>query len=140
MYTVGEAAEATGVSAKMIRHYEEIGVMPAPQRAANGYRSFSDTDVRTLRFIRRARDLGFTIEQIRRLVALWRDRSRSSAEVKRIALGHIDELDRKLRETRAMRDELAYLAEHCHGDERPECPILDDLAGEDGPKADSDAA
>ena len=129
---VGAAAEASGVSAKMIRYYEEIGVLPAPQRAANGYRCFSERDVHILRFIRRARELGFTVEQIRHLVALWRDRSRSSAEVKRIALEHIDELDAKIAAMGAMRDELAHLAAHCRGDERPECPIIDDLAGRDG--------
>ncbi len=129
---VGAAAEASGVSAKMIRYYEEIGVLPAPQRAANGYRTFNERDVHMLRFIRRARDLGFTVEDIRQLVALWRDQSRSSAEVKRIALAHIEELEAKMEAIRGMRDELARLAEHCRGDERPDCPILDDLAGRGG--------
>jgi len=127
---VGQAAKASGVSAKMIRYYEEIGVLPAPQRAANGYRAFSERDVHTLRFIRRARDLGFSVQQIRQLVGLWRDRSRPSAEVKRIALTHIEELDRKIEETRAMRNTLAHLAQHCRGDGRPDCPILDELASE----------
>lgn len=127
---VGAAAEASGVSPKMIRYYEEIGVLPAPRRLANGYRVFGEHDVHTLRFIRRARDLGFPVEQIRHLVALWRDRSRPSAEVKRIALEHIAELDRKLAEIRGMRNTLAHLAEHCRGDDRPDCPIIDELAGD----------
>lgn len=129
MMNVGAAAEASGVSAKMIRYYEQIGLVAAPRRGANGYRCFDDRDVHTLRFIRRARELGFSTAQIRQLVALWRDRSRPSAEVKRIALEHVADLEAKLEKTRAMRDVLAHLAVHCHGDERPDCPILDELAG-----------
>ncbi len=132
MLSVGEAAKATGVSAKMIRYYEEIGLLAPPTRGANGYRYFTDRDIHTLGFIRRARTLGFSTEQIRRLVGLWQDRERPSSEVKRIAQAHVDELDRKIEETRAMRDTLQHLAEHCRGDERPDCPIIDELAGDRG--------
>lgn len=134
MMNVSAAARESGVSAKMIRYYEEIGLLAPPSRGTNGYRQFGNHDIHTLRFIRRARDLGFSTEQIRHLVALWQDRSRPSAEVKRIAEAHVRELDQKMAETRAMRDTLAHLAEHCRGDGRPECPIIDELAGgEDKP-------
>lgn len=129
MMSVGDAARASGVSAKMIRYYEEIGLLAPPARGDNGYRYFSQQDVHTLTFIRRARTLGFSTEQIRRLVALWQDRERPSAEVKRIAQAHIDELDHKIEATRAMRDTLQHLAEHCRGDQRPDCPIINELAG-----------
>lgn len=130
MMSVGAAAEASGVSAKMIRYYEQIGLLSPPARGANGYRYFDHRNVHTLRFIRRARDLGFSTDQIRRLVALWQDRSRPSAEVKAIAQEHVRELDEQIEKTRVMRDALSHLAEHCHGDHRPDCPILDELAGE----------
>jgi MerR family transcriptional regulator, copper efflux regulator len=126
---IGEAAAASGVSAKMIRYYEDIGLIPKARREANGYRLYGDADVHTLRFIRRARELGFSLEQTQRLVALWQDRSRSSAEVKRIAREHIEELDHKIEKLQAMRRSLHHLAECCKGDHRPNCPILDDLAG-----------
>lgn len=129
MMSVGDAARASGVSAKMIRYYEDIGLLAPPARGDNGYRYFSQQDVHTLTFIRRARTLGFSTEQIRRLVALWQDRERPSAEVKRIAQAHIDELDHKIEATRAMRDTLQHLAEHCRGDQRPDCPIINELAG-----------
>lgn len=125
---IGQAARASGVSAKMIRYYERIGLIPAAARTDNGYRVYSDTDVHTLRFVRRSRDLGFSMDRIGQLVQLWQDRNRASAEVKRIALEHVDELDRKIAALRAMRDTLDHLARHCHGDERPDCPILEDLA------------
>jgi MerR family transcriptional regulator, copper efflux regulator len=129
MMTIGEAAQRAAVPTKTIRYYESIGLVSAAARAANHYRGYSDADVAMLRFIGRARRLGFTIEDLKQLVALYRDRSRASADVKAIALHHIDRIDRKLKELRAMRSALAELADRCHGDERPECPILDDLAG-----------
>lgn len=126
---IGAAARASGVSAKMIRYYEDIGVVSPASRRANGYRAYTDADVHTLRFIKRARGLGFSVEQIRRLVALWRDPRRSSAEVKRIALAHIAELEFKIAELRSIAQALEHLAGHCRGDHRPECPILDGLIG-----------
>jgi MerR family transcriptional regulator, copper efflux regulator len=114
----------------MIRYYESIGLMPAAGRSGSGYRTYGDTEVHMLRFIRRARDLGFSLEDIRALLELWRDRSRPSAAVKQIALRHIDELAMKITELQAMRRSLQHLAQACHGDDRPDCPILEDL--EDG--------
>lgn len=125
---IGEAAKRSGVSAKMIRYYEETGLIPKAARSDAGYRHYRDVDVHTLRFIRRARDLGFTVEQIAELLALWRDRSRASADVKRLALAHVAALEAKAAELQAMSRTLRRLAEHCHGDGRPECPIVDDLA------------
>lgn len=124
---IGEAAEATGISAKMIRYYESIGLMPKAERTIANYRVYGPEDLHTLRFIRRARDLGFSIEQIKTLLSLWQER-RPSAEVKRVALVHIDELERKIRSLDEMRRTLAHLLEHCHGDERPACPIIEELA------------
>jgi len=126
---IGEAAKASGVSAKMIRYYEDIELVQPAAREANRYRVYGDADVHTLRFIKRARDLGFSVEQIRRLVGLWRDEKRSSADVKKIALAHIAELKQKIVELQSMAAALEHLAAHCHGDHRPECPILDDLGG-----------
>lgn len=124
---IGSAARASGVSAKMIRYYEDIGVVSSASRRPNGYRVYTDADVHTLRFIKRARDLGFPVEVVRRLVALWRDPRRSSAEVKRLAQAHLAELERKLVELRSMARALRHLVAHCRGDHRPDCPILDDL-------------
>lgn len=129
-HNIGEAAEATGVSAKMIRYYESIGLIPEAKRTFAGYRVYASDDLHTLRFIRRARDLGFSIEQIRTLLSLWQQR-RPSAEVRRVALGHIAELEEKIRSLDGMRKTLAHLVEHCHGDQRPTCPIIDELAGKD---------
>ncbi|RCS21712.1 Cu(I)-responsive transcriptional regulator [Phyllobacterium salinisoli] len=129
---IGEAAAASGVSAKMIRHYELIGLIKSADRTTSGYRVYSGKDLDTLRFIRRGRDLGFSIEQIRHLLALWRDRSRASSDVKRIALQHVDELEAKMRQLSEMADTLRHLATHCHGDTRPDCPIIQDLAHADG--------
>lgn len=134
---IGEAARASGVTAKMIRHYEENGLIPRTKRTLSGYRMYGENDVHMLRFIRRARDLGFSLAQIRDLLGLWGNRRRASADVKKLALRHVEELDLKIREMQAMRRTLVQLAQHCHGDERPDCPILDDLAagatsGEDG--------
>jgi MerR family transcriptional regulator, copper efflux regulator len=127
---IGQAARASGVTAKMIRHYESIGLVPRARRTDGGYRIYDGNDIHTLRFIRRARELGFSMKQIARLLGLWRNRRRSSAEVRRIALQHIDELDQKIDKLQAMRRTLDDLVRHCHGDRRPDCPILDDLAGE----------
>ncbi len=126
---IGQASAASGVSAKMIRYYESIGLMPEAGRSSGGYRIYTDTDVHMLRFVRRARDLGFSLEDIRALLGLWRDRERPSAAVKQIALRHIDELSAKIAELQAMRRSLQHLAQACHGDARPDCPILDDLEG-----------
>jgi MerR family transcriptional regulator, copper efflux regulator len=125
---IGQAAVASGVSAKMIRYYEAIGLIPKTVRTEAGYRVYSENDVHTLRFIRRARDLGFPVERIGALLALWRDRSRASTDVKRIALEQAAALERKIAELQAMAGTLRHLARHCHGDDRPECPILDELA------------
>ena len=124
---IGEASARSGISERMIRHYEKIGLMPAPSRRDSGYRDYDQRDVHTLRFIRRARDLGFPIEEIRQLLALWHDRSRSSADVKALALARAEELRRKERELHEMRASLERLAASCHGDARPGCPILDGL-------------
>ena len=124
---IGQAAAGSGVSAKMIRHYEAIGLIEAA-RSDNGYRVYGARDVAVLRFIRHARDLGFPLEDVRRLLALWRDRGRASAEVKRLALAHVDALETKADSLRSMAASLRHLAAHCHGDDRPDCPILEDLA------------
>lgn len=124
---IGKAAAASGVSAKMIRYYESIGLIPPARRTDSAYRSYCEDDVHVLRFIRRARDLGFSVEGIRELLALWRDRSRASADVKRVAEQHIAALQRKIDDLQTMVDTLQCLAEHCHGDGRPECPILGGL-------------
>lgn len=132
LHNIGEAATLSGVSAKMIRHYEGIGLIPEAGRTLAGYRLYSDADVHRLRFIRRARDLGFPIRRIQSLLELWNDRSRSSADVKLLAREHADELAAKIREMQAMQRTLDELARRCHGDDRPECPILDDLAAPAG--------
>ena len=127
-YNIGEAARHSGVSAKMIRHYESLGLLPEARRTTAGYRLYDGKDIHTLRFVRRARDLGFSIDEIERLLGLWQNRRRSSADVRRIAQAHIGDLDRRIDELLAMRRTLQRLVRHCHGDERPDCPILDDLA------------
>ena len=129
-HNIGDAAGATGVSAKMIRHYESIGLIPAASRTFAGYRLYNDSDLHRLRFIRRARNLGFSIKQIETLLGLWNDQTRASAEVKKLALAHAKELETKIAEMQAMQRTLQALARHCHGDHRPDCPILDDLAKE----------
>ena len=126
--TIGQAAKSSAVSAKMIRHYESIGLLPKAQRTGAGYRLYEESDVHTLRFIQRARSLGFPLETIRTLLALWRNRRRSSAQVKELSLKHVGELERKIAEMQAMVRTLKHLAHNCHGDDRPDCPILDDLA------------
>lgn len=125
---IGEAAAATGLSSKMIRHYESIGLIGPARRSDAGYRRYGPEDLRTLRFVKHARELGFGLERIGTLVSLWQDPERASADVKRIALEHVDELDRKIALLGRMRDALALAAEQCHGDRRPGCPIIDDLA------------
>jgi MerR family copper efflux transcriptional regulator len=127
--TIGEAARLSGVSAKMIRWYEARGLLPRAERSEAGYRRYTEADVHTLRFVRRARDLGFTVDGIADLLALWRDRSRRSAEVKALATGHVSALRRRIAELEGMVDTLSHLAECCQGNARPECPILADLAG-----------
>src|SRR5688500_18376469 len=125
---IGRASKASGVSVKMIRHYEAIGLLPKVGRTLANYRLYRESDVHTLRFIRRARTLGFPVRDIQGLLSLWQNKSRSSASVKKIVGKHVDELNRKIAELKAMVDTLEHLARHCHGDHRPDCPILDDLA------------
>jgi len=128
-YNIGEAARASGVSAKMIRYYESLGLLKEARRTAAGYRIYDSRDIHTLRFVRRSRDLGFSIEEIERLLGLWQNRRRSSADVRRVAQQHLADLDRRIQELQAIRRTLQELVQHCHGDHRPDCPILDDLAG-----------
>jgi MerR family copper efflux transcriptional regulator len=125
---IGEAAAASGVSAKMIRYYESVAVIAAPERTDAGYRRYTAADVQMLRFIKRSRDLGFSIQRIRTLLALWSDRSRKSADVKTLARQHIGELDEDIRKMTAIRDQLQHLADCCKGNNRPDCPIIDSLA------------
>ena len=126
---IGAAARASGVSAKMVRHYESLGLLGAVARTDAGYRQYTPADVHTLRFIKRARDLGFSMAEIAELVSLWHDRGRASADVKRIAQTHVAELEKRIQAMQDMRRTLQNLLHHCHGDERPDCPILDQLAG-----------
>lgn len=126
---IGRAAKASGVSVKMIRHYEAIGLLQNVARTYANYRVYTVNDVHTLRFIKRARTLGFSIDDIRELLALWQNKSRSSAAVKKIAGTHLASLRQKIAEMKAMAATLEHLIHHCHGDHRPDCPILDDLAG-----------
>jgi MerR family copper efflux transcriptional regulator len=125
---IGEAAKASGVSSKMIRHYEAIGLIGAARRTDAGYRLYGQRDVQVLQFIHRARALGFSLEQIRDLLALWQDKARASADVRTLARSHIAELEQKIAEMEAMKRTLAALVASCHGDTRADCPILDDLA------------
>jgi Cu(I)-responsive transcriptional regulator len=124
---IGQAARLSGVSAKMIRHYESLGLLPKARRTGSGYRQYSPGEVHTLRFIRRARDLGFGIGEISALLGLWQNRRRAAADVKRLALAHAAELATRIAEMTGMKRTLEQLAAHCHGDHRPDCPILDDL-------------
>jgi len=124
---IGQAARRSGVTAKMIRHYESIGLIPRVTRTGSGYRVYDENDIHTLRFVRRARDLGFSMKEIGKLLGLWRNKSRPSAAVKKLALEHVRALDEKIEELRAMSDALKTLARKCHGDGRPDCPILDGM-------------
>jgi Cu(I)-responsive transcriptional regulator len=127
---IGEAGAASGVSAKMIRHYEELGLLPTARRTESGYRQYGQNELHTLRFIRHSRDLGFSLSEIAELVGLWQNRRRPSRLVKALAEAHIKELEQKAAELLAMKSALEHLVHCCHGDDRPECPILDGLAGE----------
>lgn len=129
MMNIGEAARTSGVSAKMIRYYEETGLIPAASRTGSGYRTYGPKEVRILRFVRRARDLGFPMEKVAELLALWRDRERASSDVKQLAQEQIAALDQRIREMEAMKAALSHLVHCCAGDDRPDCPILDDLGG-----------
>ena len=129
MMDIGRAAKASGVSVKMIRHYESIGLLPPPPRTFAGYRLYGDADLHRLRFVRRARSLGFPMTDVQALLGLWGDQGRASAEVKALARRQIADLDRRIAEMEAMKRSLDALARRCHGNQRPDCPILDDLAG-----------
>lgn len=126
---IGTVAKRSGISAKTIRYYESIGLIEAAARADNGYRDYGDSDVETLRFVKRARTLGFSVEDVASLLSLWRDKSRASADVKAVALKHIEDVEGRIRELQSIRDTLHHLTECCHGDDRPDCPILEGLAG-----------
>lgn len=131
---VGDAAEGSGLPAKTIRYYEEIGLI-RPARAANGYRDYSGDDVHRLAFLKRARNLGFSIDDCRQLMALYQDRSRASHDVRAIALSHVAAIEEKVRELQSMRATLNKLIHACHGDERPDCPILEEMAGDGAKRA-----
>lgn len=128
LHSIGRAAAISGVTAKMIRHYESLGLLPKVARTLGDYRVYTENEIHALRFIRRARGLGFSMAEIDALLGLWRNQRRASKEVKRLALKHVAELDSKIEELQSMRSALAELATHCHGDHRPDCPILDDLS------------
>lgn len=129
---IGSAAELSGISAKMVRHYESLGLLSHVARTDSGYRQYTEADVHTLRFIKRSRDLGFSMAEIGELVTLWQNRRRTSASVKRIAQKHVDELAARIEAMQSMQRTLRQLLHHCHGDGRPDCPILDDLASQGG--------
>ncbi len=126
---IGEAAKTSGVSAKMIRYYEETGLIPPAGRTRSGYRTYGPKEVQVLRFVRRARDLGFPVAQVADLLALWRDRGRASADVKRLAEAQVAALEARIAEMEAMKATLTHLVHACAGDDRPDCPILADLGG-----------
>ena len=125
---IGQAAKLSGVSAKTIRYYEGIGLIAPASRTESGYRRYSDSDVQTLRFVERSRSLGFSVEDVGKLLSLWSNKRRQSASVKALAQKHIDAINKKVRELETMRDALHDLVQRCHGDQRPECPIIDELA------------
>jgi len=125
---IGQAARRSGLSTKMIRYYESIGLLKPATRSDSGYRLYKAEDLHSLAFIKRSRDLGFSLEEVGKLLTLWQDRQRASADVKALAMQHIDELNRRIEELVSLRDTLGELVSHCQGDERPDCPILKDLA------------
>ena len=125
---IGEAARLSGISTRMVRHYESLGLLGEVHRTDSGYRQYSAAEVHTLRFIKRSRDMGFSMEQVAELVGLWHNRRRTSATVKRIAQSHLDELEQRIAAMQGMQRTLAHLVHCCHGDQRPDCQILDDLA------------
>lgn len=125
---IGEAAKASGVNAKLIRHYESIGIIPKASRSESGYRVYSEADVNILAFVKRARGLGFSMKEIKKLVGLWRNRARASSDVKALALQHVKDMEQKVEELQSMIKTLKHLARNCHGDQRPDCPIIDGLA------------
>ena len=125
---IGQAARRSGLSTKMIRYYESIGLLKPATRSDSGYRLYQAQDLHNLAFIKRSRDLGFSLEEVGKLLTLWQDRQRASADVKALAMQHIDELNRRIEELVSLRDTLGELVSHCQGDERPDCPILKDLA------------
>jgi MerR family copper efflux transcriptional regulator len=134
--SIGEAARLSGISPRMVRHYEGLGLLGDVARTDSGYRQYSTADVHTLRFIKRSRDMGFSMEQVAELVGLWHNRRRTSASVKRVAQAHLSELEQRIAAMQSMQRTLAHLVHCCHGDQRPDCPILDDLAGiDDAPPA-----
>lgn len=128
-WNIGEAARRSGVSARMVRHYEGLGLLPDVARTDSGYRQYTEADIHTLRFVKRSRDLGFSMDEIAELVGLWHNRRRTSASVKRIAQKHLGELEQRIADMQAMQRTLSHLVHCCHGDARPDCPILEDLAG-----------
>lgn len=129
---IGQAARQSGLSAKMIRYYESIGLLKPAHRSDSGYRLYQADDLHTLAFIKRSRDLGFSLEEVARLLTLWQDRQRASADVKALAHQHIEDLNRRIEELSGLRDTLQHLVSHCQGDDRPDCPILKDLASGGG--------
>ena len=137
---IGTVARESGIPAKTIRYYEGIGLIDSAERAASGYRIYGEADVETLRFIHRARSLGFSVNDVASLIALWRDKRRASAQVRDLAREHVERIDQKVTELQTMRDTLVDLIDRCHGDSRPDCPILKDLAGEDAAGAEPQTA
>jgi Cu(I)-responsive transcriptional regulator len=137
---IGTVARESGIPAKTIRYYEGIGLIDSAERAASGYRIYGEADVETLRFIHRARSLGFSVNDVASLIALWRDKRRASAQVRNLASEHVKRIDQKVTELQTMRDTMVDLIDRCHGDSRPDCPILKDLAGEDAAGAEPQTA
>lgn len=129
---IGAVSKKSGVPAKTIRYYESIGLLPDPVRGENGYRSYGDNDVETLKFVQRARKLGFKVKDVEALLTLWQDKNRASADVRSFAVRHIEEIEQRIAELQSIRDTLRHLVQRCHGDDRPDCPILEDLSGKIG--------
>lgn len=139
-FNIGEAARRSDVSAKMVRHYESLSLLPSVNRTDSGYRQYTDKEVHTLRFIKRSRDLGFSMAEIADLLKLWQNRRRSSSDVRRIATKHVDDLNKRMAEMEAMKHTLEHLIHCCQGDHRPDCPILDELGKASPPAARKSAA